>query len=159
MAANRKTKKHKSKMDKNKMTKKNNKSKTDKKEKKEETEQIGDNNLKTIHFWRPYYLKHGPIKSNEIVFPLLSKTRCIRDRMLPIAGRFRFIKLQQIGPHGLLDAPPVLSLKQRSDAVAKINGKSDTKKNKKNSKKKGAKGKGKKEKRKKSNKIKEKKEK
>ena len=150
MAAKSKTKKQ--------NPKKNPKDKKEKAEKNDTAEHdtAEDNepdavNHKTIHFWRPYYLKQGPIKSKDIVFPLMSKTRCIPGRILPTAGRFRFIKIQHTGPHGLLDLPPVLTLKQRNCAIVTME--DDENKNKEETIiEKVKKGKDKKEKGKKSNK-------
>lgn len=57
--------------------------------------------------------KRGPLKSEEIVLPSpWPPTRRIPGRTLPVAGRVRRILVQQTGPNGLLDKPPVPALRE-----------------------------------------------
>lgn len=57
--------------------------------------------------------KTGPLKAAEIVYPHpWPATRRIPGQTLPVAGRVRRVLLTQCGPHGLLDTPPVLGIRQ-----------------------------------------------
>lgn len=56
--------------------------------------------------------KRGPLQSKDIVWPSpWPASRRIPDRTLPVAGRVRRILVQQTGPLGLLDKPPVPGLR------------------------------------------------
>lgn len=81
-------------------------------------------------YWRTYGLglKEGPIEYSEIQYPSpWPPNRRIPGKTLPMAGRFRFIKISKCGTLNLYDKPPVLSLKQILEREADMRGNAESK--------------------------------